>query len=115
MKIGVYPGTFDPITNGHIDIIKRGTNLFGNTKLTGVDFNTYYNEKAASYHWLPLDDFTEVDKYGSTVSQDDIVYGGESYVINNHTYQVKEIDIVYTIPLQILFIVNVMLGKIFLK
>jgi pantetheine-phosphate adenylyltransferase len=22
-KIGVYPGTFDPITNGHIDIIRR--------------------------------------------------------------------------------------------
>lgn len=28
MKIGVYPGTFDPITNGHIDIIKRSKNLF---------------------------------------------------------------------------------------
>lgn len=23
IKIGIYPGTFDPITNGHIDIIKR--------------------------------------------------------------------------------------------
>ena len=28
MKIGVYPGTFDPITNGHLDIIKRSSNLF---------------------------------------------------------------------------------------
>ena len=28
MKIGVYPGTFDPVTNGHIDIIKRSKNLF---------------------------------------------------------------------------------------
>ncbi|MBQ4570202.1 MAG: pantetheine-phosphate adenylyltransferase [Bacilli bacterium] len=28
MKIGVYPGTFDPITNGHIDIIKRAYQLF---------------------------------------------------------------------------------------
>ncbi len=28
MKIGVYPGTFDPITNGHLDIIKRGKSLF---------------------------------------------------------------------------------------
>lgn len=28
MRIGVYPGTFDPITNGHLDIIKRGTTLF---------------------------------------------------------------------------------------
>ena len=28
MRIGVYPGTFDPITNGHIDIIKRAYQLF---------------------------------------------------------------------------------------
>lgn len=27
-RIGVYPGTFDPITNGHLDIIKRGSALF---------------------------------------------------------------------------------------
>ena len=76
-----------------VDIIKRGTNLFGNTKLTGVPFMDYYNLKAASYHWIPLDDFTEVDKYGSIINQDDIVHGGESYVINNNTYTVKEIDI----------------------
>lgn len=28
MKIGVYPGTFDPVTNGHLDIIKRASKLF---------------------------------------------------------------------------------------
>ncbi len=28
MKLGIYPGTFDPITNGHIDIIKRAILLF---------------------------------------------------------------------------------------
>ena len=28
MRIGVYPGTFDPITNGHLDIIKRASGLF---------------------------------------------------------------------------------------
>ncbi len=27
-KIAVYPGTFDPITNGHIDILKRSIKLF---------------------------------------------------------------------------------------
>jgi pantetheine-phosphate adenylyltransferase len=26
----VYPGSFDPITNGHVDIIKRGLKLFDN-------------------------------------------------------------------------------------
>ena len=25
--IGVYPGTFDPVTNGHVDIIRRGARL----------------------------------------------------------------------------------------
>ena len=28
MKIGVYPGSFDPITNGHLDIIDRAAKLF---------------------------------------------------------------------------------------
>ncbi len=27
-KIGIYPGTFDPVTNGHIDIIHRSSELF---------------------------------------------------------------------------------------
>ena len=26
-RIGVYPGTFDPITLGHLDIIRRGSRL----------------------------------------------------------------------------------------
>ena len=26
--IGVYPGTFDPITKGHLDVIERGIKLF---------------------------------------------------------------------------------------
>ncbi len=28
MTIAVYPGSFDPITNGHIDIVKRASALF---------------------------------------------------------------------------------------
>jgi pantetheine-phosphate adenylyltransferase len=28
--LAVYPGSFDPITNGHTDIVKRGLNMFDN-------------------------------------------------------------------------------------
>lgn len=28
-KIAIYPGSFDPITNGHVDLIKRGMRIFG--------------------------------------------------------------------------------------
>lgn len=28
MKIAIYPGSFDPISNGHLDIIKRASKLF---------------------------------------------------------------------------------------
>ena len=27
-KTAIYPGTFDPITNGHIDLVKRGMRIF---------------------------------------------------------------------------------------
>jgi len=29
MKIGIYPGSFDPITKGHLDVIERASRLFG--------------------------------------------------------------------------------------
>ncbi len=28
MRVAVYPGSFDPLTNGHLDIIRRSTRLF---------------------------------------------------------------------------------------
>jgi pantetheine-phosphate adenylyltransferase len=34
-RIGIYPGTFDPITNGHLDIIKRALDVV-DTLIIGV-------------------------------------------------------------------------------
>jgi pantetheine-phosphate adenylyltransferase len=28
MRTAIYPGSFDPVTNGHLDLIKRALNLF---------------------------------------------------------------------------------------
>ena len=41
-KIGIYPGTFDPITNGHIDVIKRSLKIVN--KLIIAASNDYSKE-----------------------------------------------------------------------
>jgi len=33
----IYPGTFDPVTNGHIDVIKRAVKLFGEVVIAVAD------------------------------------------------------------------------------
>ena len=37
-RIGVFPGQFDPITNGHLDVIQRGVKLFDEL-IVGVGIN----------------------------------------------------------------------------
>jgi pantetheine-phosphate adenylyltransferase len=27
-RVAIYPGSFDPVTNGHVDVIRRGAALF---------------------------------------------------------------------------------------
>jgi len=39
----VYPGTFDPVTNGHIDIITRSSKTMGKVIVAVVDENTVKN------------------------------------------------------------------------
>lgn len=38
-KTAIYPGTFDPITYGHIDVIKKGLNLFDKIVVGVSDVN----------------------------------------------------------------------------
>ena len=43
MKIAIYPGTFDPITYGHIDVIKKSLNIFDRVVVaTTVNSNKNY-------------------------------------------------------------------------
>ena len=34
MRIAIYPGTFDPLTNGHLDILERAISLFDKVIIT---------------------------------------------------------------------------------
>jgi len=42
MKTAIYPGTFDPVTNGHIDILERALKLFDKVIIT-IARNTVKN------------------------------------------------------------------------
>lgn len=55
LKKVIYPGTFDPITNGHIDIIERASHLFDKI-IVGVGAN----EKKGAF--LPYDMRIELTK-----------------------------------------------------
>ena len=64
-KVAVYPGTFDPITFGHIDVIKKALKLFDNVIVAaseGANKNYLFNSterieiiKKALFYDLKLD------------------------------------------------------------
>ena len=43
MKLGIYPGSFDPLTNGHIDIIERSRRFIDNLIIGISDNNNKKN------------------------------------------------------------------------
>ena len=47
-KVALYPGSFDPITKGHIDIIKRSSNLFDKL-IIGIFKNSTKSKSWFSY------------------------------------------------------------------
>jgi pantetheine-phosphate adenylyltransferase len=69
MKIAIYPGTFDPVTNGHLDILERALKLFDKVVIT-VAHNTtkdplftveeriqLLHEVTKPYHHVEVDSF----------------------------------------------------------
>ncbi len=46
MKVAIYPGTFDPITHGHIDVIKKSLKIFDKLIVAttdNLDKNYYFS------------------------------------------------------------------------
>ena len=73
MKIAIYPGSFDPITNGHLEILKRALNIFDRV-IVLVAVNSEKNprfspeERVAMIKESINDDRVDVDFYdGLTV------------------------------------------------
>ena len=55
MTIAIYPGSFDPITNGHLDILKSGSEIFDKV-IIAVSYNV--NKKG----FLTVDERVELIK-----------------------------------------------------
>lgn len=55
MTVAIYPGSFDPITNGHLDILKSGSEIFDKV-IIAVSYNV--NKKG----FLPIDKRVELIK-----------------------------------------------------
>ena len=53
MKTAVYPGTFDPITYGHIDVIKKSLKIFDRIVVATTD-NTDKNYFFSSKTFLEI-------------------------------------------------------------
>ncbi|CAC9640612.1 pantetheine-phosphate adenylyltransferase [bacterium endosymbiont of Bathymodiolus sp. 5 South] len=69
-KIAIYPGSFDPITNGHIDLIKRASKLF-DTVIIGI---------------------TQNSKKPSFLTIDDRLKGAKDALTDIHTIKVMSFD-----------------------
>jgi len=54
-KIAVYAGSFDPVTNGHMDIIKRSVNLFDKVIVAILN-------NSAKKNWFDLEERKELIK-----------------------------------------------------
>ena len=74
MKIGICPGSFDPITRGHLDIIKRASSLFDKVIVLVVHnpakHPSFTPEERVDMIRRSIGDFTnvEVDVYGGLLA-----------------------------------------------
>ena len=63
-RIAVYPGSFDPLTNGHVDIILRGAHIFDKivvALLVNVDKNPLFSLEERVVVTRPVEQSSPVD------------------------------------------------------
>ena len=67
MKKAVYPGSFDPITIGHLDIIKRASKIFDEVHIAGctgrkkeeTQEEMFHSRQAVPKDFLPVPSTTK--------------------------------------------------------
>lgn len=64
MRVAIYPGTFDPVTNGHLDIVERAAMLFDQV-IVAVTTNSTKNPMFSIAERLDM--FQEVTQHLSNV------------------------------------------------
>ncbi|KAA9327112.1 pantetheine-phosphate adenylyltransferase [Hymenobacter busanensis] len=53
MRIALFPGSFDPFTNGHLDVVRRGTELFDHI-IVAIGNNS------SKTRYLPVEQMTSI-------------------------------------------------------
>jgi len=86
MKRVIYPGTFDPVTNGHIDVIERATDLFDEVIVT-VARNPVKNQMFSVEERLFM-------LRESLIKYDNVFIDSFDGLIVDHAKQVKAVGII---------------------
>ena len=84
--IAVYPGSFDPPTNGHIDIISRASNIFSKV-IVAITHN--YNKK----HMFCLQDRIEMMKQ-SVIKMDNVEVQSFSGLLVAHLQKINSFYVI---------------------
>ena len=75
MKNIIYPGTFDPVTNGHLDIAERASNLFDEVMIVIAN-----NPRKESL--FTIDERIDLIKKSTSHLKNVLVHTTESLIVN---------------------------------
>ena len=84
-NVAIYPGTFDPITNGHIDIIKRASKLFEKIIVAVADNKEksplFSLDKRVKLATTALSDFDNIEVLGFETLLTDLLKAKDARVV----------------------------------